>query len=128
MEMESEAEVTNFTICKIQSLVTHNTVPGTDEELVESSSFQMIATKFKERFLLPDDERLVNYYSCKYVSMIEKCIVNIFDQILNFCVFFDKFFSYTKNKLPRQGHLYLSMKHLCFYSYMFGKETKFILR
>lgn len=67
MEMESEAEVTNFTICKIQSLVTHNAVPGTDEELVESSSFQMIATKFKERFLLPDDERLVNYYSCKFV-------------------------------------------------------------
>lgn len=65
MEMESEAEVTNFTICKIQSLVTHNTAPGTDEELVESSSFQMIATKFKERFLLPDDERLINYYSCK---------------------------------------------------------------
>lgn len=100
MEMESEAEVTNFTICKIQSLVTHNTVPGTDEELVESSSFQMIATKFKERFLLPDDERLVNYYSCNY----------------------------SKNKLPRQGHLYLSLNHLCFYSYMFGKETKFILR
>lgn len=67
MEMESEAEVTNFTICKIQSLVTHNSVPGTDEELVESSSFQMIATKFKERFRLPDDERLVNYYSCKFV-------------------------------------------------------------
>lgn len=67
MEMESEAEVTNFTICKIQSLVTHNTVPGTDEELVESSSFQMTATKFKERFRLSDDERLINYYSCKCV-------------------------------------------------------------
>lgn len=66
MEMESEAEVTNFTICKIQSLVTHNALPGTDED-VESSSFQMIAAKFKERFLLPDDERLVNYYSCKLV-------------------------------------------------------------
>lgn len=65
MEMESEVEVTEFTICKIQSLVTHNTVPGTDEEHFESTSFQMIQTKFKERFLLPDDERLVNYYSCK---------------------------------------------------------------
>ena len=121
MEMESEAEVTNFTICKIQSLVTHNTLPGTDEELVESSSFQMIATKFKERFLLPDDERLVNYYSCKFVGL--RSLLKVLELISFF-----QFFSYSKNKLPRQGHLYLSLNHLCFYSYMFGKETKFILR
>lgn len=65
--MESEDEVTNFTICKIQSLVAHNSsLAGVvDESTVESNNFQMTATKFKERFMLPDDERLVNYYSCK---------------------------------------------------------------
>lgn len=66
-EMESEEEVTNFTLCKIQSLVAHNSsLAGiVDEQLIESTSFQQTATKFKERFNLPDDERLVNYYSCK---------------------------------------------------------------
>lgn len=52
-------------------------------------------------------------------------------QWLSICVFLSEmilFCSYTKNKLPRQGHLYLSMNCLCFYSYMLGKETKFILR
>lgn len=64
IEMESEEEVSNFTICKIQSLVAHNATESTNE-LIESSSFQMTATKFQERFNLPEDERLVNYYSCK---------------------------------------------------------------
>lgn len=66
-EMESEDEITNFTICKIQSLVAHNTSQTAGDELaIESNSFQMTSTKFKERFNLPADERLVNYYSCKY--------------------------------------------------------------
>lgn len=38
------------------------------------------------------------------------------------------FRSYVKSKFPRQGQLYLSLNNLCFYSYMFGKETKFIIR
>lgn len=68
--MENEDEVTNFTICKIQSLVAHNTpLVGTTENIMESNSFKMNASKFKERFNLPDDERLVNYYSCKLDSI-----------------------------------------------------------
>lgn len=39
-----------------------------------------------------------------------------------------KFNSYSSGKIPRQGHLYLSLNHLCFYSYMFGNETKLVLR
>lgn len=37
-------------------------------------------------------------------------------------------YSYVKNKIPRQGNLYISLNHLAFYSYMLGKETKLILR
>lgn len=32
--------------------------------------------------------------------------------------------SYVKNKIPRQGQLYISLNHICFYSYMLGQETK----
>lgn len=64
LEMESEEEATNFTICKIQSLVAHST-SEMNSDIIESSSFQMTATKFQERFNLSKDERLVNYYSCK---------------------------------------------------------------
>jgi len=35
---------------------------------------------------------------------------------------------YWKGKIPRQGWLYLSVGHLCFYSYLLGKEIKIILR
>lgn len=67
-EMETEEEVTNFTICKIQSLVAHSS-QAFEEEISDSSSFKVVASKFKERFNMADDEKLVNYYSCKYVSM-----------------------------------------------------------
>lgn len=63
-EMETEEEVTNFTICKIQSLVAHNS-QAFEEEISDSSSFKVVASKFKERFNMADDEKLVNYYSCK---------------------------------------------------------------
>lgn len=36
--------------------------------------------------------------------------------------------SYWIKAFPRQGWLYLSLNHMCFYSYIFGGETKIILR
>jgi len=33
-----------------------------------------------------------------------------------------------KNKIPRQGWLYLSVEYLCFYSYLLGIEDKIIVR
>lgn len=66
-EMESDEEVTNFTICKVQSLVTHTNIHriAAEEEPVASASDQVTTNKFKDLFQLPDGERLVNYYSCK---------------------------------------------------------------
>lgn len=64
--MDSEEEITNFVMCKIESLVTqHNLTTPVSEELTDSGSFRVVAAKFRERFAMPDDERLVNYYSCK---------------------------------------------------------------
>ena len=36
--------------------------------------------------------------------------------------------SYIKHRMPRQGWLYLSINHMCFYSFMLGKESKIIVR
>lgn len=43
-------------------------------------------------------------------------------------LFLDYSCSYWKSSLPRQGWLYLSVNHLCFYSYFMGAETVIILR
>ncbi|XP_033161492.1 TBC1 domain family member 9 isoform X1 [Drosophila mauritiana] len=95
-EMENEDEVTNFTICKIQSLYTQNNQDDTGE----SADFKVMKSKFRQIFKMPEEERLVNSYSATYV----------------------------KNKIPRQGQLYISLNHVCFYSYMLGQEIKRIIR
>lgn len=64
-QMESEEEVTNFVICKVQSLVTHTNNQIAEEEPVASASDQVVISKFKDLFQLPDAEQLVSYYSCK---------------------------------------------------------------
>lgn len=61
--MENEEEITNFTICKIESLYTHNTQNIDDSS--KSSDFKVIEAKFRKDFKMSDDEQLVNYYSCK---------------------------------------------------------------
>lgn len=38
------------------------------------------------------------------------------------------YFSYWKSRLPRQGWLYLSVNQMCFYAYIFAKETKLMIR
>lgn len=65
-EMETDEEITNFTICKVQSLITHTKsqrIP--EEEPMASASDQVVTNKFKDIFKFSDSERLVNYYSCK---------------------------------------------------------------
>ncbi|XP_068143014.1 TBC1 domain family member 9 isoform X2 [Drosophila tropicalis] len=95
-EMENEDDVTNFTICKIQSLHAQNNQDDTGE----SADFKVMTSQFRQIFKMPEEERLVNSYSATYV----------------------------KNKIPRQGQLYISMNHVCFYSYMLGQEIKRIIR
>lgn len=83
--MENEDEVTNFTICKIESLVAHRSAVEVDAELTDSNDFQIVSSKFKDLFQMPDNERLVNYYSCRlcfivyYIKIGCKCIFVLFD-------------------------------------------------
>ncbi|XP_060652337.1 TBC1 domain family member 9 isoform X1 [Drosophila nasuta] len=95
-EMENEEEVTNFTICKIQSLYAQNNQDDTGE----SPDFKVMTSQFRKIFKMPEEERLVNSYSATYV----------------------------KNKIPRQGQLYISLNHVCFYSYLLSEEIKRIIR
>ncbi|XP_037933596.1 TBC1 domain family member 9 [Teleopsis dalmanni] len=94
-EMGSEEDITNFTNCKIQSLCAQNN----QDDGYESANFKITVSKFRQLFNMPEEEQLVNTYSCTYV-----------------------------NKIPRQGHLYISLNHICFYSYMLGQETKRVIR
>ena len=72
--------------------------PSEDDE--ESKAYKQTAMKFRKRFGLPAEEKLVNYYSC----------------------------TYWKSMLPRQGWMYLSINHFCFYSFMMGSESSVSLR
>lgn len=98
---DSSEEITTFVFCKIESLLAQN-----HSEVVQSltdddpKDYKIAVAKFNKLFGMPELERLVNNYSC----------------------------SYWKNRLPRQGWLYLSVNHLCFYSYLFGKEIKLVIR
>ncbi|XP_076819069.1 TBC1 domain family member 9-like [Clavelina lepadiformis] len=96
---ESEDDATDFLLGKIESLVATQGRPASNEGN-NSKKFKEASIKFRRLFGMPDEEKLVNYYSC----------------------------SYWKRKVPRQGWLYLSVNHLCFYSFLLGKEAKLIIR
>jgi hypothetical protein len=62
----------------------------------DTDKFKEAICTFRKLFGMPEEEKLVNYYSC----------------------------SYWKGHVPRQGWLYLSINHICFYSYLLGKEGR----
>ncbi|XP_051168465.1 TBC1 domain family member 9 isoform X2 [Leptopilina boulardi] len=95
----SEDDITEFVCCKVQSIIA-NKVPDCQFADDDPQTFKTASFKFHRLFNLPVDDKLVNYYSC----------------------------SYWKSRLPRQGWLYLSVNHMCFYAYILAKETKLIIR
>ncbi|XP_034948646.1 TBC1 domain family member 9 [Chelonus insularis] len=97
---DTEEEITEFVCCKIQSIIANNVPDCQFAEEEDPQSFKTASFKFHQLFNLPSDDKLVNYYSC----------------------------SYWKTRLPRQGWLYLSVNHMCFYAYILSKETKLIIR
>ncbi|CAG7719403.1 unnamed protein product [Allacma fusca] len=97
---DDEDQVTDFVKCKIESLVAQSQPTCGAAEDTESQAFRAASQKFHRIFEMPPEEKLINYYSC----------------------------SYWNSKVPRQGWMYLSVTHLCFYSYILGKETKILLR
>ncbi|XP_049823440.1 TBC1 domain family member 9 [Aethina tumida] len=95
---DNEEDITNFVLCKIESVVaTRHEIEIEDED---TTSFKVTSDKFQKLFSLPKDEKLVNYYSC----------------------------SYWKGKLPRQGWIYMSINYCCFHAFILGLDTKVCIR
>nr|XP_006825194.1 PREDICTED: TBC1 domain family member 9-like [Saccoglossus kowalevskii] len=98
---EDEDDATEFVKCKIESIIA-NSVAKTEEpkEDEDTRIFKSATQKWRRHFRMPEEEKLVNYYSC----------------------------SYWKGKMPRQGWMYLSVNHLCFYSFLMGTEARLVIR
>lgn len=95
---ELHEELKDFVICKIESLVANKLqIESSTDDASEDLRDGVI--KFQRLFNMPQEEKLVSYYSC----------------------------SLLKGGVPRQGWLYLSVNHMCFYSFMLGKESKIII-
>uniref|UniRef100_A0A8C1IR48 TBC1 domain family member 9 n=1 Tax=Cyprinus carpio TaxID=7962 RepID=A0A8C1IR48_CYPCA len=97
---ENENDITTFVKGKIQGIIAEYNKSHDIREDDDTDKFKEAIAKFHKLFVMPEEEKLVNYYSC----------------------------SYWKGKVPRQGWLYLSINHLCFYSYLLGKEAKLVIR
>ncbi|KAI4833282.1 hypothetical protein KUCAC02_016192 [Chaenocephalus aceratus] len=91
---ENENDITTFVKGKVQGIIAEYNKNHDVKEDDDTDKFKEASAKFRKLFGMPEEEKLVNYYSC----------------------------SYWKGKVPRQGWLYLSINHLCFYSYLLGKE------
>ncbi|XP_060800380.1 TBC1 domain family member 9 isoform X2 [Amyelois transitella] len=95
---DKEEDVTDFVCCKINSLIA--TVQDNITEDEDTITYKNVDNEFHQRFGMPKEEKLVCYYSC----------------------------SYWKGKMLRQGWLYLSVHYMCFYSYLFGRQTTIKIR
>jgi len=66
----------------------------------ESEMYKLKSLEFRQRFGVPENEKLVTYYSA----------------------------TYWPGKLFMQGWLYLTIQRLFFYAYFLGKEKKIVIR
>lgn len=133
MSFDNEDEITDFVRCKIESLIAQNaseqnslTADGEyANDSIDTHNFRAAALRFSRLFNMPDEEKLVN---CKISSL--SFIPSPCYQDNNFGLIFsaDYSCSYWKGKVPRQGWLYLSVNHCCFYSYLFGRQTKIVIK
>ncbi|XP_049625941.1 TBC1 domain family member 9 [Suncus etruscus] len=97
---ENENDITTFVRGKIQGIIAeYNKINDVNED-DDTEKFKEATIKFHRLFGMPEEEKLVNYYSC----------------------------SYWKGRVPRQGWMYLSINHLCFYSFLMGREAKLVVR
>uniref|UniRef100_A0A8C2R8E6 TBC1 domain family member 9 n=1 Tax=Capra hircus TaxID=9925 RepID=A0A8C2R8E6_CAPHI len=97
---ENENDITTFVRGKIQGIIAEYNKINDVKEDDDTEKFKEAIVKFHRLFGMPEEEKLVNYYSC----------------------------SYWKGKVPRQGWMYLSINHLCFYSFLMGREAKLVIR
>ncbi|KAJ8247207.1 hypothetical protein GJAV_G00259960 [Gymnothorax javanicus] len=96
---ENKDDVTGFVKGKVKSLIAEEGRSRQAAQEEDPEKFREAVLKFELRFDLPAREKLVTHYSC--------------------CCW--------KGRVPRQGWLYLSTNHLCFYSFLLGKEVKMVI-
>ncbi|GAB5569529.1 TBC1 domain family member 8 isoform X3 [Prionailurus iriomotensis] len=96
---DNKDDIASFVKGKVKALIAEETSSRLAEQEEEPEKFREALVKFEARFNFPEAEKLVTYYSC--------------------CCW--------KGRVPRQGWLYLSINHLCFYSFFLGKELKLIV-
>ncbi|GAA6215172.1 TBC1 domain family member 9B isoform X1 [Lates japonicus] len=98
---DNDEDVTTFVKGKISGIIAEeNRLKPGEEQEEDCGKFREAELKMRKLFRMPDEEKLVNYYSC----------------------------SYWKGRVPRQGWLYLSVNHLCFYSFLLGKEVTLVVQ
>uniref|UniRef100_A0AAQ4Q4Z9 TBC1 domain family member 9B n=1 Tax=Gasterosteus aculeatus aculeatus TaxID=481459 RepID=A0AAQ4Q4Z9_GASAC len=98
---DNDEDVTTFVKGKISGIIAEeNRLKQGEEQEEDCGKFQEAELKMRRLFAMPEEEKLVNYYSC----------------------------SYWKGRVPRQGWLYLSVNHLCFYSFLLGKEVTLVVQ
>ncbi|XP_037635480.1 LOW QUALITY PROTEIN: TBC1 domain family member 9B [Sebastes umbrosus] len=98
---DNDEDVTTFVKGKISGIIAEeNRLKQGDEQEEDCGKFREAELKMRRLFGMPEEEKLVNYYSC----------------------------SYWKGRVPRQGWLYLSVNHLCFYSFLLGKEVTLVVQ
>ncbi|MGH0116663.1 UNVERIFIED_CONTAM: hypothetical protein FKN15_012258 [Acipenser sinensis] len=97
---DNEEDITTFVKGKIQGIIAEENKNKEVPEDEDSGKFREAELKMRKLFGMPDEEKLVNYYSC----------------------------SYWKGRVPRQGWVYLSVNHLCFYSFLLGKEVTLVIQ
>uniref|UniRef100_A0A8C5Q2D8 TBC1 domain family member 9B n=1 Tax=Leptobrachium leishanense TaxID=445787 RepID=A0A8C5Q2D8_9ANUR len=97
---ENEEDITTFVKGKIHGIIAEENKSLQPKDDEDPGKFKEAEQKMRKQFGMPDVEKLVNYYSC----------------------------SYWKGRVPRQGWLYLTVNHLCFYSFLLGKEVTLIIQ
>ncbi|XP_030065439.1 TBC1 domain family member 8B [Microcaecilia unicolor] len=95
---DSSEDATSFVQGKIRGLIAEEGKGSLIKE-DDPEKFREALLKFEKCFNLPEQEKLVTYYSC----------------------------SYWRGRVPCQGWLYLSTNFLSFYSFLLGAEIKLII-
>ncbi|CAB1347141.1 unnamed protein product [Coregonus sp. 'balchen'] len=96
---ENKEDVASFVKGKVKGLIAEEVRGKQAAQEEDPEKFREVLLKFELRFGLPSSEKLVTTYSC--------------------CCW--------KGRVPRQGWLYLSINHMAFYSFLLGKEVKFVI-
>ncbi|XP_039736172.1 TBC1 domain family member 9B isoform X4 [Pteropus medius] len=97
---DSEEDITTFVKGKIHGIIAEENKNLQPQGEEDPGKFKEAELKMRKQFGMPEGEKLVNYYSC----------------------------SYWKGRVPRQGWLYLTVNHLCFYSFLLGKEVSLVVQ